>query len=126
MLKGVPVKDAIVVEPRVTPDGADIIFTSRIRFKLNPASKQLARDLLARQQMQVLSGDHALHQLVVWPLDEEMAVMQLVDRGRMMEYGLIKWVHESSVQSQAATLPLVNGFAEIVPRDGFAATDPRA
>lgn len=66
------------------------------------------------------------HRLVVWPLDEEMAVMEMTDWGWLRDYPQIALEHRVRAEAQVRVLPLVNGFAEIVSPSEFESTNPRA
>lgn len=103
--------------------GNEVVFRSRIRFRMDPRSKDLAKSLLADRRKLVLSEPP--DGLEIWPLDEETAVMELAHRGPMEEYSQVRWAHRMNTEAQADLLPEVAGFAEIVPRAEFTATDPR-
>ncbi len=106
----------------------EVTFKSRIRFRLDPVSKELARALLAQAQKQVLSEPP--DGLEVWPLDEENAVMELSGRGPMLQYNELEWSHQEwshqqNTDAMAEVLAHIKGFAEIVSQAEFRGTDPR-
>ena len=118
--------DDLEVLPQMTRDAGEIVFTSRIRFRMTPASAGLANRLLATGQMQVLF-DHpkSPERLVVWPLNSDTAIMEMTHRGPETEGVQLKFAHEMHAEAQVRVLSEIAGSAEIVPSADFEATNPR-
>ena len=118
--------DDVKVLPQMTRDAGEIVFTSRIRFRMTPASADLANRLLSTGQVQVLF-DHpkSPERLVVWPLSSDTAIMEMTHRGPEMEGFQLKFAHEMHAEAQVRVLSELAGSAQIVPPIDFEATSPR-
>lgn len=118
--------DDVHVLPRISRESGDIVFTSRIRFKMSPASAGLADRLLRSGQMQVLfEHPKPPERLVVWPLSTDTAILEMTHRGPDTEGFQLKFAHEMRAEAQVPVLSELAGFAEIVPIPDFERTQPR-
>ena len=118
--------DRVIVMPQITRDAGDVIFTSRIRFRLVSASTDLANRLLATGQMQVLfEHPKSAERLVVWPLSSDTAILEMTHRGAEAESFQLNFVHEMHAEAQVRVLATLAGLAEIVPSSVFESTNPR-
>ena len=118
--------DDVDVLPQITHDAKEIVLTSRIRFRMTLASATLANRLLATGEVQVLF-DHpkSSERLVVWPLSDDTAIMEMTHRGRETESFQLHFAHEMHAKAQVRVLSAIAGSAEIVSLTDFESTNPR-
>jgi hypothetical protein len=118
--------DDVHVLPHIRRESGDIVFTSRIRFRMSPASAGLADRLLRSGHMQVLfEHPKSPERLVVWPLSTDTAILEMTHRGPEPEGFQLRFAHEMHAEAQVRVLSELAGFAEIVPPLDFESTQPR-
>jgi uncharacterized protein YlaI len=117
---GMMEESPLTVSPRITRDGTDVELTSRIRFRMSPASRELAGRPLARGEAQVLFAHPQYgRRLVVWPLNEELAIVELTDRGPVAEYSQLEFAHRLGVELKVRALRLIAAFSEVIAFRGL-------
>jgi hypothetical protein len=108
-------------------DGVHLVEASRVRFRLSPASRELARRLLESKRKQVLFDEPGSGERIeVWPLDEDFAILEISHRAPMSEVADLTMFHRMHVEALVSVLEVVNGLSELVPVTEFLETDPSA
>jgi hypothetical protein len=110
----------MTIEPTFTPHIQDgrAAYTSRIRFRLFPESRDLARRMLAEGAIGVYPGDG----MRFWPLDEQTGLIEIAHYGPLSESSLLEFAQRFDLSGQIHVLP---GSPEIVPAEDFQQTNPR-
>ncbi len=124
-------EESVSLDPDIRVEGARLVVTSRIRFRLAPESRGLVMQMRAAGTAQELWNSRnfkhnelrAIHERgTVWPLDDEYneAVMECAFDGPLSDGQMVKYVHDLNVQSQLRVLNQSHGPAAIIPRSEWA------
>jgi hypothetical protein len=105
-------------------DNDRIEFRSRVKFRALPQSRDL-HDALLRNGTKHVYPEHASsgHHLECWPVDEEFLVLEISDTGPRADATHLKWAHGLNAEAQVDVLYDLDGYAELVARRDFDATE---